>query len=128
MSKGKAGRPMIHIDQRQFEALVSIPFANLERVAAVLGCSADTVERWCKRTFKVDFAEIKAQKTSGMKLKLAGKQYEMAMKGSIPMMIWLGKQDLGQSEKLESKVEAKVEDITYKASWGGRVEIEDKDA
>lgn len=32
---------------------------------------------------------------------LRGKQFELAMKGNVPMLIWLGKQLLGQSEKID---------------------------
>lgn len=123
----KTGRPYVEIDKDLFQKVLAIPFSTLENVSAFFDCSEDTIERWCKREFKVRFADLKTQKTEGMKLKLAGKQYEVAMKGSIPMLIWLGKQNLGQSEKVESKIDATVSDVTYKASWGGKFESEEKD-
>jgi len=36
-----------------------------------------------------------------MRIKLAQKQYEVAMSGNVTMLIWLGKQYLSQSEKQE---------------------------
>ena len=42
-------------------------------------------------------------------MRLGAKQLDMALKGNIPMLIFLGKQYLSQSDKVESKVEAKVQ-------------------
>lgn len=52
----KGGRKRIPIDQKVFENLCSIQ-CTLAEIAAVIGCSEDTIERWCVRTYKEGFAE-----------------------------------------------------------------------
>ena len=36
-----------------------------------------------------------------MRMKLAQKQFELAMDGNVTMLVWLGKQYLGQTDKQE---------------------------
>jgi hypothetical protein len=40
------------------------------------------------------------------------------------MLIWLGKQMLGQTDKIEQtqEIKAEVREITYQAQWGGTSE------
>jgi hypothetical protein len=102
------GRPPVEWSEDKislFHNLMGIPFVNEESVSDVLKVSISTLVRWIKKTYGVTFDEFKKQKQEGMKLKLSGKQYETAMKGNPAMLIWLGKQWLGQSDKLEQKQE-----------------------
>lgn len=89
---------------QSFEALMGIPFVTAEAVAGVFKCSENTLVRWVKANYKTTFEALKQQKQSNIKLKLAGKQYELAMKGNVSLLIWLGKQWLGQSDKQEQTV------------------------
>lgn len=98
------GRPEIEWTKERaklFETLMGIPFVTEEAVASVLEMSISTLSRRLKENYGVTFDELKREKHSGMKLKLAGKQYELAMKGNVVMAIWLGKQWLGQRDKQE---------------------------
>lgn len=98
----KMGRPRIEWDQGKielFNALMGIHFATEETIADCLKVSRCTLQRFVKQTYDMTFEQLKAQKRQGLHLKLAGKQYEVAMKGSVPMLIWLGKQWLGQRDK-----------------------------
>jgi len=52
----KGGRPRKEIDQSFFEGLCEIQ-CTLEEIAGVLRVSQDTVERWCKRTYELGFAD-----------------------------------------------------------------------
>jgi hypothetical protein len=46
-----------------------------------------------------------------MRINLLKKQYDVAMAGNVSMLIWLGKNILGQSDKVETKtVEVSKED------------------
>lgn len=100
MSK-KTGRPEAQIDKRIFEAIMGIPFVTYSSACEVLGVSQSTLQRWVHRTYGKRFEQVKAEKLEGMKLKLMGKQYELAMKGNVPLLIFLGKNLLGQSDKQE---------------------------
>lgn len=92
-------RPRIEIDENIFKGLCGI-FCTLEEIASVFNCSADTVERWCKREYKMSFAEVYKKECSKGKISLRRTQFDMA-KHSVPMAIWLGKQYLGQKEVIE---------------------------
>ena len=47
------GRPKKEIDKKIFENLCGLQ-CTLEEIAGVFDCSADTIERWCKR----EYAEV----------------------------------------------------------------------
>lgn len=72
-----------------------------EEIAAFLKISYDTLERRIKSDFKMTFAEYYKKYSSSGKLSLRRKQFEMALKGNISMLIWLGKQYLDQADRQE---------------------------
>lgn len=75
-------------------------------MAGIMDISEDTIERACKKKYKKGFAEVFRLKAAKGKMSVRRRQYQAAMDGSIPMLIWVGKQWLGQSEKIEhSEVE-----------------------
>lgn len=95
-------RPRVEIDWDQFDKLCVIQ-ATLAEIASWFSCSEDTIERAVKRKHKVGFAEYFAQKAGKGRISLRRKQFEMAQSGDRTMLIWLGKQYLKQSEKVEQK-------------------------
>lgn len=90
------GRKRIEIDQHQFEQLCFMQ-CTLGEIAGWFGCSEDTIQRWCKRTYRQTFGEVYAGKSQGGRISLRRAQFELAKK-SPAMAIWLGKQYLGQSD------------------------------
>ena len=92
----RMGRPPIEIDQEQFEKLCEIQ-CTLEEIANVLKCSMDTVERWCKRTYEMSFAEAFKKYSATGKMSLRRNQFKLA-ETNATMAIWLGKQYLGQKD------------------------------
>lgn len=101
-----AGRPRIEIDWNEFDKLCGLQ-CSLREIASWFNCSEDTIERRVKEEYGVIFAEHFEQKRGKGKIALRRKQYEVAMTGNVPMLIWLGKQYLDQSEK---------QDITQRVS------------
>lgn len=95
------GRPEKEIRHTQFEAIMSVPFVTLPTVAMILEVSESTVKRFCIRNYGKTFDLIKAERFEGIKVKLMAKQYEVAMNGSVAMLTFLGKNYLGQSDKME---------------------------
>lgn len=93
----KMGRPQKNIDQLQFEKLCSI-LCTLHDIAGFFDCSPDHILRWCKRTYDETFSDIFKKKSSGGRISLRRKQFEMAMAGDRVLLIWLGKQHLGQRD------------------------------
>lgn len=95
-------RPRKDIDRKDFESLLALQ-CTLEEVTAFFdhkldGCSADTIERWCKRTYKENFADIAAKKRNLGKISLRRAQFELAKKNGA-VAIFLGKNYLGQSDR-----------------------------
>ncbi len=106
-TESKMGRPKIPIDPKAFDALMDIPFVTVRAIAGVFACSEKTIQRYVNSVYGMTFDQLKEEKSENMKLKLAGKQYEVAMRGKVPMLVWLGKQYLGQSDKQEIKSDQK---------------------
>lgn len=99
-------RPRKDIDRKDFESLLALQ-CTLEEVTAFFdhkldGCSADTIERWCKRTYKENFADIAAKKRNLGKISLRRAQFELAKKNGA-VAIFLGKNYLGQTDKIISE-------------------------
>jgi hypothetical protein len=89
MAKRGPKGPSIIIDHEELEKLAGIHCTMIE-MATFFDCSVDTLER--------NYAEpIKKGKEKG-KISLRRLQYQAAQKGNITMMIWLGKQLLGQKD------------------------------
>lgn len=97
------GRPQIEIDWVTVDKLCGIQCTG-EEIASVLGIDYDTLMRACKRKHGVNFAEYSEQKRLPGRVSLRRRQYEVAMSGNVGMLVWLGKQWLDQSEKVDQKV------------------------
>ena len=96
----KTGRPKIKIDWAEFDKLCTMQ-CSLREIAGWFDVSEDTIERRVVETFGITFAEQYDKKRARGKIALRRKQYDVAMSGSVPMLIFLGKQYLGQSDKVE---------------------------
>lgn len=102
-------RPRIEIDFENFKKLCGLQ-CTLDEIASFFDCSRDTVERWCKRELKMSFAEAFKKHSSAGKISLRRWQFKMA-EHNCSMAIWLGKQWLGQTDKIEQTV-TEIEDLT----------------
>jgi hypothetical protein len=92
----KAGRPKADVDADMVEKLAGIGCPNSE-IAALVGCSVATLDR--------NFAEVMHKGRENVKTRLRKKQIELALAGNVTLLIWLGKQMLGQAEKVEARTE-----------------------
>lgn len=106
-SKRKIGRPLKEIDKVQFEKLCNLQCTLLE-IAGFFNCSDDTIERWCKRTYKTTFAECFKTFSQDGKISLRRTQFKLAER-SAAMAIFLGKQYLGQTDKTEMDVNTQIQ-------------------
>lgn len=93
-------RPRIEIDREQFEKLCGLQ-CTLNEIAGFFKCSEDTIERWCKREFKEGFAEVYKIYSVNGKISLRRTQFKLAERHA-GMAIFLGKQYLGQTDKVET--------------------------
>lgn len=103
----KCGRKNIEIDKTKFEKLCALQ-CTLDEISGFFDCSEDTIERWCKRTYKKGFAEVFAIKRASGKLSLRRSQMKMA-ETNPTMAIWLGKQYLGQRDNKDVVVKQVIE-------------------
>lgn len=108
----KGGRPRKNMEDPVFTAWDQLDqliiWSTQEYCAEKLGISVDTLTRRINEKFGIGFAEYKRQRQEPMRINLLKKQYDTAMNGNVAMLIWLGKQHLGQSEKLETKNDHKI--------------------
>jgi len=95
--KNKGGRPKIEIDWDQVDKMCAIHCTGEEQ-AAILEISYDTLNRRCHEEKSMSFADYFKQKSAGGKMSLRRKQYTTAMDGNTTMLVWLGKNWLGQSD------------------------------
>ena len=86
----KPGPKPLDIDSKQVEALASYGCTKTE-IAAFFGCNETTIRK--------RFSENLIKGKESGKIRLRKKQFEMAMKGNVSMLIWLGKQTLGQKDQ-----------------------------
>lgn len=97
-------RPRKEIDKKEFESLLFIQ-CTLAEVTAFFdsklnGCSEDTIERWCKRTYGKSFADVFREKRDVGKISLRRMQWRLAEK-SAAVAIFLGKNYLGQTDAVQ---------------------------
>lgn len=98
---GKRGPKPTKPDWSQVEKLAALHCTG-EEIAEFLGISYDTLERACKREMQMKLADYLAQKKSIGRTSLRRAQYTKAVnEGNTTMLIWLGKQWLGQTDKIE---------------------------
>lgn len=96
----KMGRPVIQIDWEVFDKLCALQCTQVE-MASWFDCSVDTLERRCMDEQQMTFAEYYTQKAGKGKISLRRNQWKLAEKGNATMLIWLGKQILGQKDKTD---------------------------
>jgi hypothetical protein len=109
MSQGEGGgRPRKKIDLETVEKLASI-MCTMEEIASYLGMSTDTMTR-----SKACLAVFKRGLDKG-RMSVRRMQYKAAEDGNSVMMVWLGKQYLGQSDKNQTELTGRN---------GGAIEID----
>lgn len=97
--KNKGGRPSIQnrIDKKNFENLCGM-FCTREEISYFFDVSHDTLERWCKKTYKAPFKECFERFRCRGYASLRRTQRQLAEKNA-GMAIFLGKQYLGQKDE-----------------------------
>jgi hypothetical protein len=95
----KAGRKPREYDKSIFEGLCEIQ-CTVDEMESVLRTDQRTLDKWCKRTYKDSFSTTYKRYSSSGKTSLRRFQFNQS-KRNASMAIWLGKQWLGQCDKID---------------------------
>lgn len=105
--KRSQGRPKAEIDWNQVGKLLEAG-GSAVGIAAMIGITEDTLYNRCKSDLNQDFSAFRQQKLAKGDELLRSKQFQVAMSGDKTMLIWLGKNRLGQTDKIENKNEGET--------------------
>ena len=112
-SKNKHGRPSTSMDWNRIEKM-AMAGSNGVQIAAAIGVHYDTLANHCEKdkpcgySLFSDYLRAKREKGNDLLLR---KQYDIAMSGDKSMLIWLGKNRLGQVDKKEVKEQSTRENF-----------------
>jgi hypothetical protein len=96
--------PKAHLDLKQVEAAASIGCTR-EEIAVLLGVSSKTIQRRAEAVAAIAIGQAR------MRSSLRRMQWAKAKEGNVTMMIWLGKQLLGQKDRVEETHREEVVEI-----------------
>ena len=104
--KKAVGRPKKYdIDTDTLFKLAKYNLTNIE-IADIYGCDESLLRN--------NYSEYLTKGRGELKKRLRQAQYEEAVEGrNITMLIWLGKQILGQTEKAELQMNRTIEQVEY---------------
>jgi hypothetical protein len=94
MNRAALGRPEKFIDPDEVEKLASLG-CSIDEMAAFFGVSHSTIDA---RLREPEFRTRYQKGLCGLKMNIRMAQIKRAREGNIAMLIWLGKQLLGQHE------------------------------
>jgi hypothetical protein len=92
-----ASRPLIPIDWNRVDKFLESGCTGID-IAGSLGCSADTLYSRCMQEKEMTFTAYSVQKKSSGDNLIRVAQMNIALKGNASMLIWLGKNRLGQKD------------------------------
>lgn len=98
-AKRGRGRPRKQLDEKLIFELAMIGCTRRE-IATIVGCNVDTL---CD-----NFSDVLQKGDDEGRRSLRRMQWKAAEEGNVTAQIWLGKNRLGQSDKIESKNETTV--------------------
>ena len=81
---------------------------TLEEVAGWFDVDEDTVNARIKEKFGFTYSVFYKKHSQGGKVSLRRLQFKSAEKGNVTMLIWLGKQWLGQKDRIEKSLDDKT--------------------
>ncbi len=101
------------IDLDAIKGLAAIG-ATREEIGSVIGCSLSWIDK--QMTGNPAFATAMELGTAELKTSLRRVQVQMALSGNVPLLIWLGKQCLGQSDKHEQNNKTEINVTVQRAT------------
>jgi len=102
-------RPPIEFDLKQVEGAGQIQATN-EEIAALFGCSTETIHRRMRET-EGEFCLAYKRGAANGKMSLRRYLLANAKKGNVAAQIWLSKQHLGMMEPRDKIMQKEVEEL-----------------
>ncbi|MEK9770637.1 MAG: hypothetical protein VW683_17135, partial [Betaproteobacteria bacterium] len=103
------GRKAAKIDEEQVRALARLG-CTWDEIADVIQVSRTTFGKYLKQ--KKSLREAYERGLSEGDVSIRRAQYDAAMSGKSAMLIWLGKNRLNQTDRVETKTENEITDTT----------------
>lgn len=103
----KTGRPNKEIDLEELKEIMQFS-PSLDEVAGYLDCSPDTITRFIKKEFQINFIQFKNRFNCKTKLNLKKTAVERALNGNDKMLTFCLKNMCGWSEKTELTEVSKI--------------------
>lgn len=126
--KKSRGRPKAPIDEEQLSKLAEI-YVSLTEAAYILGVSRKTL--WQRMKEEEELRSAWQAGRARTRAAIRRKQIQEALSGNTAMLIWLGKNLLGQTDKHEQRVEQsnieKTRPITTALPPGYALDLSDQD-
>lgn len=103
----KRGRKRKYINKKKVENLINIGLSTVD-IAKIIGVNESTIRRnfaeFLEKRKNKEIEELQVKKN-----RLRDAQWELAIEKMNPVMqVWLGKNYLGQSDKIETKENKKI--------------------
>lgn len=95
--KRKRGKPQITIDWHKVDRFLESGCTGTE-IAGSFGCHPDTLYKQCEDEKGMLFSAYAAQKRGSGDSLIRAAQMRLALTGNSSMLIWLGKNRLGQKD------------------------------
>lgn len=110
------GRKKIILSEKEFSGVEYMAKIHCtgEEIAGVLGIDYDTLNRNIKEKYKMGISEFLKKHSASGNMSLRRAQWNSAENGNVTMQIFLGKQWLGQTDKIETNI-SKITPETRKA-------------
>lgn len=102
MAKGQKKQKQDTINAINFEGMCFIQCTK-EEICNIFKVSDDTLTRWCKNEYGLNFEEAYKKFSSGGKMSLRRNMFKQAEKNPT-MAIWLSKQHLGMRDSFPDEV------------------------
>lgn len=113
-----AGRKKAEINWKTVDGLLKAGCTGTE-VAAHLGIHPDTLYNHVEEIYKTNFSAYSQTKRESGDALLKAAQFKKAVNElDNTMLVWLGKQRLGQSDKKEVKLDTEVTQTVYRLPDG----------
>lgn len=108
-------RPKIVWSDEKYEILEGLAKIHCTQadMVGVMQVDEDTLNRLIRVRYKCSFSEFYKRYSAGGNMSIRRAQFESALSGNSSMLIWLGKQWLGQKDQQEVSVQVQ-DDETVK--------------